>query len=42
MERITRLQTVLLSLFLAAAAWADVPFKVTTITDGKFAIDTYW
>ncbi len=42
MKRITRLQTVLLSLFLAAAAWADVPFKVTTITDGKFAIDTYW
>ena len=27
---------------VASAAWADVPFKPTTITDGQFATDTEW
>lgn len=27
---------------MASAAWADVPFKPTTITNGQFATDTEW
>ena len=34
--------TLLLSLFVAAGAWAQVPFKVTTIENGEFAEGTTW
>lgn len=42
MLKSTRLLAVLLSSLCTAASWADVPFKATTITDGKLADDTRW
>lgn len=34
--------TFLLSLFVVASVWAQVPFKVTTIENGEFAEGTVW
>ena len=37
-----RIFTSLLSLLVVAGAWAQVPFKVTTIENGEFAEGTTW
>ena len=37
-----RVFTSLLSLLVVAGAWAQVPFKVTTIENGEFAEGTTW
>lgn len=43
MNFFTRLSTLVIGLAaMASAAWADVPFKPTTITNGQFAADTEW
>lgn len=42
MSIFTRISTLLGMAAIAISTWADVPFKPTTITDGKFATDTEW
>lgn len=43
MKLTTRLSALLVGFAaMASAAWAGVPFKATTITDGQFAADTEW
>lgn len=42
MNIFTRLSSLAAGLLLAASAWADVPFKTTTVTDGQFAASTTW
>lgn len=42
MSIFSRISTLLGMAAIAISTWADVPFKPTTITDGKFATDTEW
>lgn len=42
MNIFTRITSLAAGLMLAATAWADVPFKATTVTDGEFAAGTTW
>ncbi len=42
MRYFTRLSAWLLAMCAVATAWADVPFKVTTIENGEFAKGTTW
>lgn len=42
MRRFSRLLSLVVCACAALAAWADVPFKTTTVADGKFAAGTTW
>lgn len=42
MKKLSRFFTLMVCACAALAAWADVPFKTTTIVDGNFAAGTTW